>query len=53
MTAATTAHPPPVSDPHPSEGCGLCGWDGPEDTSPCPAHAADVAGWESRNGWAD
>lgn len=41
----------PVSDPHPSDGCGLCGWDGPDDESPCPSHAAEVAEWERRNGW--
>lgn len=39
-----------VGDPHPSDGCGLCGWDGAEDTTPCPSHADAVAAWDSRHG---
>lgn len=37
------------SEPHPSDGCGLCGWEGVDD--PCPSHAAEVAEWDARNGY--
>jgi hypothetical protein len=39
-----------VGDPHPSEGCGLCGWDGATDATPCPSHAAEVVAWDARHG---
>ena len=37
-------------DVHPSDGCGLCGWDGGPD-DPCPSHSDDVAAWNAAHGW--
>ena len=45
---ATATLVPVARDPHPSEGCGLCGWDGVDD--PCPSHAAEVTAWNARHG---